>query len=169
MEIIPIKTPTSHSYYYHRVIILLPFLSLLLSPCATLVTTRKHKGEPEVDLFPGGGRGRGPLQPGTTLTLNVPPQNIVPPDQANMWESYVHEVNGPRRATVFITPNALRTKGDDGINDPRGTVRYNFMPNGYLGKGVITNPADESAPYTQANVPEMHANAYAEQGTLGTF
>lgn len=147
------------------VILLVPTLTTAVSPSSPTVTTRKPKGELEMD-YPTSGGGYGPSGNNgypivtSTLALIVPPQpqqGGIVPSSGNSWESAIYQTSGPGKAGVsgkpyqFINPNAYRSKGDDGINDTRGTVRYNFMPNGYLGRGIITHPADDSAPYVQAN------------------
>jgi len=50
---------------------------------------------------------------------------------------------------------------DLGVRDPRGTVRWNILPNGMMAKGVITSLADEEMPITQAKVITSHAAKYA--------
>lgn len=110
------------------------FLGLSISVESLTVatpTTRKH--------FPKG----------ETLTLVVPPQSPSPSTgQGLNWDPDRGQAGPVIRS---LNPNALSRRGDDGVVDSRGTVRYNFLPNGRLAKGIITYPADETAPYAQAS------------------
>ncbi len=134
----------------------LSLVSCSLNSNTNVVTTRKHKGEMEIDPY---NNNNGVS---STLTLTVPPQ---PEHQhQNIWESQIYQTSGPGPTGAipgggnnkgpsifnFVDPNTFRVKGDDGINDTRGTVRYNVLPNGYMAPGIITNKADENALFTQA-------------------
>jgi hypothetical protein len=118
-------------------IISLFLFPILFFPLAapTTITTRKHdesKGDPEENL---------PY----TLAFNSPPLPYPQQVQPVAWDSSLPASRSP----LFLNPND-KSKGDERILDARGTVRYNFRPDGRIARGVITNKADENAPFLQA-------------------
>lgn len=84
-----------------------------------------------------------------TLTLITPPQPSF--GRLPIWVGKEAVVAG----TGITKPGSrtlqdFRVRGDEAALDPRGTVRYQIMPNGRIARGVITNKADQTALFAQA-------------------